>query len=124
MNALPTRSMGLTGRTAKNKYRPSWGHGGFRSRARDEVRSAHHLSVWFPVQRKGVFTLHWGLLIVQLPYVYKGKGRYTAYLKRLYWRSSHRGSSITNLTSIHEDVGWIPGFAQWVKDQMLPQVAA
>ena len=24
------------------------------------------------------------------------------------------GSAITNLTSIHEDVAWIPGPAQWV----------
>ena len=30
--------------------------------------------------------------------------------------SSHCGSAVMNLTSIHEDMGLIPGLPQWVKD--------
>ena len=34
--------------------------------------------------------------------------------------SSHCGSAVKNLTSIHEDTGSIPGLAHWVKDLALP----
>jgi len=33
--------------------------------------------------------------------------------------SSCCGSVVTNVTNIHEDVGFIPGFDQWVKDLVL-----
>ena len=38
--------------------------------------------------------------------------------------SSHHGSAVTNLTSIPEDVGTIPGLGQFVKDLALPWATA
>ena len=40
--------------------------------------------------------------------------------KTLKTGSSHHDSTVTNPTSIHEDVGLIPGLAQWVKEPALP----
>ena len=46
--------------------------------------------------------------------------QYSWQIKNALSRSSHRGTMETNLTSIHEDVGLIPGLAQWVQDLALP----
>ena len=40
-------------------------------------------------------------------------------VKVQHWEFPLRGSAETNLTSNHEDSGWIPGLAQWVKDLAL-----
>ena len=40
--------------------------------------------------------------------------------KNLY-RSSRSGSIVTNLTTILEDAGLIPGLAQWIKGLALPR---
>ena len=34
--------------------------------------------------------------------------------------SFHGGSAVTNLPSIHKDVGSIPGLTQWVNELALP----
>ena len=51
-------------------------------------------------------------LLWLLPYI-------SGALKTLWW-SSHCGSAEMNLTGIHEDVGSIPGLAQWIRDLALP----
>ena len=40
--------------------------------------------------------------------------------KKIATGSSHHGAVEKNLTRNHEDVGSIPGIAQWVKDPALP----
>ena len=37
---------------------------------------------------------------------------------KIFFGSSHCGTVETNPTSIHEDVGLIPGFVQWVGDPL------
>ena len=43
-------------------------------------------------------------------------------LEKYHFRSSYCGSVVVNLTSIHEDMGLIPGSAQWVEYPALPRV--
>ena len=40
--------------------------------------------------------------------------------KRITLWSSHCGSAVANLTSIHEDAGSTPGLIQWAKDPVSP----
>ena len=42
--------------------------------------------------------------------------------KKILWGSSCSGSVEMNPTSIHEDVGSIPGPVHWIKDLALPWV--
>ena len=55
------------------------------------------------VQRSGVFL-----------------GSFLCQIKKEEFGSSCCGSVETNVTSIHEDVGSVPGLDQWVKDLALP----
>ena len=48
------------------------------------------------------------------------KGGEEAYSRKGEEGSSHCGAMETNTTSIYEDVGSIPGLAQWVGDPALP----
>ena len=41
-------------------------------------------------------------------------------VKNKMFGSCRCGSAATSLTSIHKDVGSIPGLAQWVRDPALP----
>ena len=51
-------------------------------------------------------------------YVERGTGDCVEVQEYVCW-SSHHGSMETNLTSIHEGTGLIPGLAHWVKDPAL-----
>ena len=87
------------------------------------VCNLHHSS-W---QRQILNTLSeardWTLIVMntsQVCYHCARTGTLENLFKRIICRSSHRGSAETNLTSIHERTGSMPGLSQWVKDLALP----
>ena len=63
----------------------------------------------------------WNIAKVKNHKVLTRKGKFRAGLINIKQAgTSYIGSSETNLTSIHEDAGSIPGLAQRVKDLVLP----
>ena len=54
-----------------------------------------------------------------VPYTLVINKHWTMAFKIMPFRSSRRGSVVTNPTGIHEDSGSIPGPTQWVKDPAL-----
>ena len=54
------------------------------------------------------------------PYLFLENGVYnTGWVKKANYSNPYCGSVVTNLTNIHENLGLIPGLAQWVKDPVL-----
>ena len=53
-------------------------------------------------------------------YLVYNLAQYLKLIKCFSLGSSHRGSTVTNPTRIHEDVSSIPGLVHWVKDPALP----
>ena len=64
-------------------------------------------------------TLTYAFKVLKLA-ISKQKKMFKVFFLKIKRRSSHCGSVETNLTSMHEDSGLIPGLAQWVKDPALP----
>ena len=61
------------------------------------------------------------LTYLSTQWTYKGEADAACGQREDDLRSSHHGSALTNPTSIHEDMGSIPGLACWVKDPALLQ---
>ena len=70
---------------------------------------------WSWTRNIGARTCTLAQCVIQLQRI---PGCLSFFLSLKFW-SSHCGAVEINLTSIHEDVGLIPGLAQWVKDLVL-----